>query len=136
MTAKANIGALIDALYKQDAVVEKARKALEAVSAKQSEMEEQVMTALRELGIDVAKGKSGGVEYTKKELPQVKDWDKVYKYVKKHDAFDLLQKRISQTAWADRAGDGPIPGVEVFVKHGLRRVKAKPKVSVSKVRNA
>lgn len=131
------IDALIDALYKADSVVEKARRVLEAAANEQTLAEEAVTQKLQDLGLDAARGKAGGVEIKKTDLPHVKDWPVVYKYITKNDAFDLLEKRISRKAWHDRNEDGTVPGIEVFVKHGLKRVKSPAaKVSVSKPKRA
>ena len=45
----------------------------------------------------------------------VADWDKVFAYVKRHNAFDLIQKRINNAAARERWDDNKeIPGVEQF----------------------
>lgn len=58
--------------------------------------------------------------------PVVEDWEKFYAHVKKTGNFDLLQKRLSDTAVKDRLEEGKaVPGVgNILVK----------KLSVTKVK--
>jgi len=55
------------------------------------------------------------VEIVVDDKPIVTDWGKLYDFIKQHGAFDLLQKRITESAvelrWAD---DVAIPGVSTF----------------------
>ena len=57
-------------------------------------------------------GKLVRVSLAPKTVPQVEDWDEFYTYVKRHNAFDLLQRRLSDVAvrlrWQDNR---TIPGV-------------------------
>lgn len=60
-------------------------------------------------------GKAYKVTVVTKEKPQVKDWPLFYAYVLKNKAFDLLQRRLSDTAIAERIADKrKVPGVEMF----------------------
>lgn len=46
-------------------------------------------------------------------VPGLVDWSAVHAYIKRTGAFELLQKRLSVTAWRERLDAGkPIPGVE------------------------
>lgn len=80
-------------------------------------------TALRKSLIDYlseseAEGVAGAtcrVQLTKKEVPSVTDWDAFFSYVAARRQFDLLQRRVSDTAVKQRWEDGKkIPGVEKF----------------------
>jgi hypothetical protein len=45
----------------------------------------------------------------------VNDWEEVYKYIKANDAFDLLQRRLTETAVKLRWDDGiRLPGIETL----------------------
>jgi hypothetical protein len=61
-----------------------------------------------------------------KDEPTVEDWDQFRAYVKKHNAWDLLQKRVGVTAVKARWEEGEeIPGVGHFqsVDVSLSKVK-------------
>lgn len=55
----------------------------------------------------------------------VEDWDQVYEYIKDHDAFHLLQRRLANAAYGEilDAGDA-MPGVVPFTKRSLNFRKA------------
>jgi hypothetical protein len=50
-----------------------------------------------------------------KTIPRVADWDKLYAFVKKTGSFDLLQRRLTDSAIQERWEAGKsVPGVETF----------------------
>ena len=61
------------------------------------------------------------ISLRKSIVPQAVDWTKIYRFMKKNNAFDLLQRRLASTAWNDRMEDrkSPIPGIESFTKTTL-----------------
>lgn len=64
-----------------------------------------------------AAGKHHQVRVITKQKPQVKDWPSFYAYVKKNGRFDMLQRRLSETAIMDTLENPKvksIPGVEMF----------------------
>jgi hypothetical protein len=71
-------------------------------------------------------GKIANVAIRMKEVAQVKDWEAFYKYVKKTGSFELLQKRLNDSAILERVENGkPVPGVGSFnvVTLSLTKVK-------------
>lgn len=65
-------------------------------------------------------GKVARVTITTKLIPQVKDWDSFRAYIKKTGSWDLIQKRVSDTAVKERWEAGKeIPGVEAFQTTGV-----------------
>ena len=60
-------------------------------------------------------GKVARVQLGSKVVAQVADWPAFYKYVKKNDAFYLMQRRLSDSAITEIWEDGKkVPGVEPF----------------------
>lgn len=60
-------------------------------------------------------GKLARVAVTTKEVPQAEDWEALQGYIKGHDAFDLVQRRLNSKAIEDRLEAGEvIPGVAMF----------------------
>jgi hypothetical protein len=51
-----------------------------------------------------------------KPVPQVENWDRLYAYVKKHAAWELLQRRLGEAAAKELldAGEGGKAGLTVF----------------------
>lgn len=73
-----------------------------------------------------AVGKHHKVIITRKPKPQVKDWAAFYAYVGRTKAFDLLQRRLSDTAIMDRLENKkPVPGIEIFHTIDISLTKVK-----------
>jgi hypothetical protein len=95
------------------------RKERLALQAKVDEAKAQEQTvreyALQLLARERAESARGAFAQMTKmvvDLPQVKDWEDVYAYVRKHNAFDLLERRVHRLAWRDRVDqEGEIPGI-------------------------
>lgn len=73
-----------------------------------------------------AKGNLAMLEVDDENVPQITDWDAVYKFIVKHNAFELLHKRMSTTAWRERLeAKKPVPGTvaykRTFFKLTLRK---------------
>ncbi len=106
------MGACADKLY----VIQGKRLALK----KQVEELQKEETALKNHIIDnLPKSEASGiagvlarVTIVKKPVPQVEDWDKFYKYIKRTGSFDLMQRRTSNGAIKERWDNGKeVPGV-------------------------
>lgn len=81
---------------------------------------DKVLLLLQQAKLDGARSKSGSFSISKKELPVVDDWVKLYKWViqKKHP--EIFQRRISTEFWSDLLKDGvTIPGTSKFTKVSL-----------------
>lgn len=110
------IGACIDQMYKlrqQRAEIE--RKA-EKIKEQENELEKHILDTFTKTDLDGARGKLAVAGISQSTVPTVKDWEQLYKYIQKEGAFDLLQRRVSATAYRERLDHQVvIPGVEAFV---------------------
>lgn len=60
-------------------------------------------------------GRACRVAIKQLEKPKVDDWDEVWAYINKTDSRDILQRRLSDTAVADRWDAGEeIPGISKY----------------------
>lgn len=120
-----SIGACADLLF--DLREKRLKLDKEAAKAKAAEtaLADHIINTLPKDSTGAA-GKHHRVQVKLKEVPQVKDWPAFYAYVKKNNAFDLLQKRLSEGAVQERLVESKkgLPGVEIFKT---------PKVSLTKV---
>lgn len=58
-----------------------------------------------------------GVRLTRSTVPSIKDWDEFWKYIKKHDASHMIEKRVGVTAYREVLAMGKqVPGLEPFTK--------------------
>lgn len=73
---------------------------------------------------DQIKHSNGGMAFvTRSEVPTVHDWGPVDRFIIRHKALDLLQRRISVAGWRERLDSGVlVPGTSKFevVKLGTR----------------
>lgn len=91
------------------------QKHTDAVQAREKEIREHIINNLSKSDDTGAAGKRYRAQITRKAVPAVADWQKVWDFVKKTSRFDLLQKRISDTAVKDMWESGSeVPGVERF----------------------
>lgn len=82
-------------------------------NAQKRELEAQIAIRMQDEGLD--KISNGGLTLSlKKEIvPTVGNWDELQEYVAKTGRFELLQKRMSATAYREAISLGDdIPGVE------------------------
>lgn len=110
-----SIGACIDKLYR----LKEKRRAIESqadeVKKEENALEEHILETFSKSDLDGARGKVATAGVTRTTVPTVKDWDQLYAYIKEHDAFDMLQRRVSTSAYRERLyAEEPVPGVESF----------------------
>lgn len=109
------LGACADKLYQlREARLAKQKEALDLETEEKALKEHLINTLPKSQSSGIA-GKVARVTVIKKPVPQVKDWDKFYKHIKKTGDFELLQRRLTDTAIKERWENGKtIPGVESF----------------------
>jgi hypothetical protein len=83
-----------------------------------------VMDHLQAQGMDKGGDKNLSVSLTQKVVPNVKDWDAFYAFIKKNNYFHLLHRRVSEPAWREiheqlAAKKKEVPGTEPFTKIDL-----------------
>jgi GTP-binding protein EngB required for normal cell division len=112
-----SMGACADLLFDMKAKRLDLDKAAAAAKAEETALINHIIDKLDKESSGAA-GKHHRVQVITKQKPQVKDWAAFYAYVKKNDAFDLLQRRIGEQAVMDRLEDPKnrkgLPGVEMF----------------------
>lgn len=97
----------------------------EAVGKEERALKEYVIENFADSDLTEVRTKAGSMKLVTKILPQMDEatggWDAIWKYVKNHDAFDLLQKRLHERACVERWEQGEtIPGVKKFIKKDLK----------------
>jgi hypothetical protein len=106
-----NIGEMIDRLIALKADRKELSHQDTILAREQSALEASILHAMFEVGTTRAESPSGSVSAKKKIVPAVTDWNEFYQWVAQHDAFDLLQRRLSGPAFRDRWDEGvAVPG--------------------------
>lgn len=109
------LGACADRLYLLRAKRLEEQKKVDAIAAEEKALREHIINTLPKSEASGVAGKVARVTVVTKEVPQVKDWDLFYKYIKKTGQFDLMQRRLTDGAIKERWENGKeVPGVEHF----------------------
>jgi len=102
---------------------QKKYKELESAASAQKKLltnlKEMMLTEMNAIGTLTYKGEHGTLSIRESIQPTVEDWNELYDYILQYGALDLLQKRISSTAFRDRLEDGEIPGMGSFTKQTM-----------------
>lgn len=114
-----NLGQMIDT--RADLKVKKAlaQREVDALDETIKELEHGIMGAMDSAGVAMASGTKARVVIKEDAQPSVKDWDALYAYIKANDAFFLLQRRVSATAFREATKSEPVPGIQSVTTRSL-----------------
>jgi hypothetical protein len=109
------LGACADKLFELRNKRLAEQKKVDEITAEETALKNHIIENLPKSEASGVAGKLARVTVVTKQVPQVKDWDAFYKYVKKTGSFDLMQKRLTDAAIKERWESGKeVPGVEHF----------------------
>jgi hypothetical protein len=112
---KTTIGKCADKLYKLRQERLKLQQVLESLKKEETELKNYLIDNISKFDSSGVMGKIASVRIITKDVPQVDDWDQLFKYVHKHKAFDLLQRRVSSEAVRQRwEEEQTIDGISTF----------------------
>jgi hypothetical protein len=78
-----------------------------------AEVEQAILNAMVAAGTEQFRTAAGSYSISRQTVPHVTDWAEVDKYILKTKSLDLLHRRLTATAWAQRLESGiVVPGVE------------------------
>ena len=115
---------LMKRLAKLDSDEDELGEKLKTCKAEKELVKSSLLSIMQQENLDSIKGKNGRAWVHNISYPKVEDWDKVYSYITKHKAFDILHRRVSLTAYQERVDSGhAVPGIklETGVKLEYRR---------------
>ena len=120
------LGELIDRLYNHRQNRLALEKRVQEMKSEEHTLRQLVMAELDEVGLAKASGSTATVGIVESTQPQIEDWEAVHKYIREHDRFDLLQKRLSVLAWRDLVQkDGfLVPGTVATTVYDLSLTKS------------
>lgn len=109
------LGQCADKLYQLRELRLSEQKKVDAIEAEEKALKEHIIQTLPKSEASGVAGKVARVSVITKIIPRVADWDKLYAHVKKTGAFELFQRRLSDSAVQERWEAGKqVPGVETF----------------------
>lgn len=108
-------GACVDKLYALDAARAKAQAKADAIKDEFKALENYLLATLPKADLDGAMGRVAKVKIISSFVPHVEDWTKLRAYIKRTNGWDLMQQRLSSTAFRERWNAKKIvPGVSQF----------------------
>lgn len=115
MKVPATLGACADRLHIIKSEKTKLNEKLKTLEVEERAIKDKLIDALPKSDLEGVSGRRAKVRIVTKQVPTVKNWDQLRRYVVKNQAWELLQKRCSSTAFRERWEDGvKVPGVEPF----------------------
>ena len=116
------IGEAIGTLRNLREQLSQANAVVKDLKDKETELCAEIQVLLDEQGTTRVSDGVSTLSLTYTDVPTVTDWDAVYDYIREHDAFYLLERRMSAAPFRELLGQGQqVPGTEVF---------SKPKISL------
>jgi hypothetical protein len=88
---------------------------VDAIAAHESVLKDHLINSLPKDDATGVRGKVAQVVINTKSVPTAQDWTKIQAYIRKNDAFDLLQRRLNDAAVMERIEHGKkVPGVGTY----------------------
>lgn len=111
-----NIGALGDSLYEKNQEIAAVNAQLKELENQKREIENQLLGQMLEIGTDIVRGQLATISISESVKPTLQDPEEFYKFVLRHKALHLFERRIASKAFQEmRTQIGkPIPGVSEF----------------------
>ena len=110
------LGAAVDRLYTTRQTRLEETREIDGMKAYETAIKEHLIETLPKDDASGVTGLLARAQISSKKVPSVKDWTAFFAYVKENDAWDLLAKRVNDTAVAERWDNGEtIPGIDAFV---------------------
>jgi len=119
------IGACADLLYTTRLDRLALQKQVDELAARETQLKDHIINTLPKSEATGAAGKLARVTVVNDYVPQVEDWDALYKYINRTKSFELLNKALSRSAATERLEAGKtIPGVAkmAIVKVSINKV--------------
>jgi hypothetical protein len=120
--AKATVGSLADKLWTLREQIRALEKQKTELERDKERLEYDLMGLMEEQGLDKASGKLATISVSETIVPQVTDWDDFWTFVRKRNLPELIQRRVSATAYRevlDERGSKGVPGTTPYSKRRL-----------------
>lgn len=110
------IGELVDTLFEIREEKRAKEEELKEIEARYNAAEQRLMEKLETEKTEKGSGKYASCSISSSVVPQVEDWDALYKFIARTKYFHLLQRRPSTAACRELfESKGSIPGVTPVV---------------------
>ena len=120
--ARKTLGQISDELHLEREEIRDITSALEKKKKAYKIREDAALERMEKEGTSKITGEFATMSVSITTVPNVSDWTKFYRFIKKTDGFHLLERRPAAKAWRETLEERrnkPIPGVEGFEKKTL-----------------
>ena len=108
-----NLNELMDELASVRGEIKTIQEQEKALKLNQNDLESAIMHKMEEQGLDQIANDVCTISKKIETVPTVEDWEAVHKHILDTNQFELLQKRMSATAWRELSQMGKnVPGVK------------------------
>lgn len=91
----------------RDAVRREAEAKEKEIQEQMDVVEQQMLDACKSLGADSIRTPHGTIIRSVKSRYWTNDWDSMYQFIREHDAYGLLEKRLHQTHMKEFLEENP-----------------------------
>lgn len=84
-----------------------AKKKIDALQEQLDVIEQELLQLCKDTGQDGGKTEAGSFRRSVKTRYETSDWERMYEFVKEHGVPELLERRISQTAFSEFINQHP-----------------------------
>ena len=85
---------------------------LKGIKEREEEIARDLIRELEKAGIKRMANDSATISVVTENVPDVTDWDEFYRFISEQQAFELLHKRVSATAFRELSQTQDVPGVQ------------------------
>ena len=85
---------------------------LKGIKEREEEIARDLIRELEQAGIKRMANDSATISVVTENVPDVTDWDEFYRFISEQQAFELLHKRVSATAFRELSQPQDVPGVQ------------------------
>lgn len=118
----ATLGELGDKLYAKNEEIAGINAKLKEKEDEKRAIEDKLLAAMLDANTTICRGNKATISISENVRPQIQDLEKFYRYVLRHKALHLFERRIAAVAYRelkDSLKGKPIPGLTDFVQQRL-----------------
>ena len=113
MTENTKLDELMNALVTTRTEIRSLQQEEKALKVHQNDLESEIMWKMEEQGLDQIANDKCTISKKKEVVPTVEDWDVLHQHIIETNRFELLQKRMSATAYRELLQmEKSVPGVK------------------------
>ena len=113
MSEDKNLNTLLDELASIRGEIKSLQEQEKVLKLRQNDLDSEIIRKMEDQGLDQIANDVCTVSKKIDVVPTVEDWDVVHRHILDTKQFELLQKRMSATAWRELLQMGQaVPGVK------------------------